>query len=130
MNEVIMINVSDIVFNKTYYTRFESQSPNKVKEYATSIQNGTFPPILITESNILLDGWHRWMATKECGMEKIESKILDTSLFKTENGDPDLHTIRRKAAYTNCRHGHPQTAKELKKLIRDDYKSYRQGFKI
>ncbi len=123
MKEIITINVADIVFDKVYYTRTESQSPAKVQEYARSITGGMFPPILVTESNILLDGWHRWMAAKECEMELLEATVLDSSPFVLANGEKDLHAIRRKAASVNYRHGQPPTESELKKQIRDEYRA-------
>jgi biotin operon repressor len=111
---IMIIQTADIRFEKEYYTRTESQNPAKVQEYAMSIEHGNFPPILITHEKILLDGWHRWMAHKECKLEQIEVEIFDTTGL-------DIHTIRRKAARMNFRHGLPQTDKELKKMIRDEY---------
>jgi len=122
MSEVISIIVSEVVFNKDYYTRTESQSPVKVQEYAMSIAGGEFPPILLNQDNILLDGWHRWMAHKECGLETIDVEYLDTSGFVFD-GKLDIHAIKRKSASSNFRHGQPQTEKELKKLIRDEYRA-------
>jgi hypothetical protein len=126
------INISDIIFDKAYYTRTESQSPAKVQEYAKSIQSGVFPPILISESKILLDGWHRWKAAIECKMETLEAEVLDTTQFvifdpATGETKPDLFTIRRKSARSNFRHGQPQTETELKKMIRDEYRAKMEG---
>lgn len=128
MSQVTTINVADVVFDRAYYTRTESQSPAKVQEYAKSIAGGMFPPILVSESNILLDGWHRWMAAKECHMETLETETLDTTpfvVFDSATGEtkPDLFVIRRKAARANFRHGLQQTEGELKKMIRDEYRS-------
>ena len=120
--QVKTILVGNVVFNKDFYTRTESQSPAKVQEYATSIAGGEFPPILLNQDNILLDGWHRWMAHKECGLETIDVEYLDTSGFVFD-GKLDIHAIKRKAARSNFRHGQPQTEKELKKLIRDEYRA-------
>lgn len=122
MSETITIKVADVVFDKAYYTRTESQSPAKVQEYALSIDTGLFPPILITQDNILLDGWHRWMAHKQRNIETIDVEILDTSGFVFD-GKQDLHAIRRKAAAANYRHGQPPTESELKKQIRDEYRA-------
>ena len=73
--QIKTVLVSEVVFNKDFYTRTESQSPAKVQEYATSIAGGEFPPILLNQDNILLDGWHRWMAHKECGLETIDVEL-------------------------------------------------------
>ena len=132
MSEIITINVADVVFDKAYYTRTESQSPAKVQEYAKSIAGGMFPPILISEKNILLDGWHRWMAAKAEGIKELEAEVLDTTPFsvfdeKTGETKPDLFVIRRKAARANFRHGQPQTEAELKKMIRDEYRAKMEG---
>lgn len=123
MSGIITINITDIVFDKKYYTRTESQSPAKVQEYAQSIAEGMFPPILINQENILLDGWHRWMASKEVGIETVEAEVLDTSELLLASGEKDLHTIRRKAARSNARCGHPPTENEIKKQIRDEYRA-------
>ena len=121
MAEVKTISISEVDFQKKYYTRTESQSPAKVQEYAKSIEGGAFPPILLNQENILLDGWHRWKAWLECKVETIDVEYLDTSGFLFD-GEIDIHAIKRKAARTNFRHGQPQTEKELKKLIRDEYR--------
>ena len=123
MTEIKTIFINDVIFRKEYYTRTESQSPAKVQEYAKSIKDGKFPPILLNQENILLDGWHRWMAHKAENIETIDAEYLDTSSFTTSDGSPDIHAIKRKAARANFRHGLPQTEKELKKLIRDEYRA-------
>jgi ParB-like chromosome segregation protein Spo0J len=116
MSNVITLETSAVIFDKELYTRTESQSPAKVQEYAKSIAGGQFPPILLSHERKLLDGWHRWMAHKEVGLETIEAETLDTTGM-------DVFTIKRKAARSNFRHGQPQTEKELKKLIRDEYRA-------
>ncbi len=116
MTEVLTIPIDAVIFSREHYTRSESQSPSKAQEYAKSIAEGAFPPILLNQDKILLDGWHRWMARKECGLTEIDVEVLDTT-------DLDIHAIRRKAARSNFRHGLPQTDKELKKLIRDEYRA-------
>ena len=132
MAEIITIKVNEIVFDKAYYTRTESQSPAKVQEYAKSIETGVFPPILISETNILLDGWHRWKAAQDRNIESLEAEVLDTTVFVihdaiTGETKPDLFVIRRKAARANFRHGQPQTEGELKKMIRDEYRAKMEG---
>jgi len=117
------LGVDDVVFDKSYYTRSESQSPEKVNEYALSIEGGGFPPILVNHENILLDGWHRWMAHKKQKLQAIDAEILDTSGFVLSDGTVDMYAIRRKAARSNFRHGLPQTERELGKLIRDEYRA-------
>ncbi len=116
MSKILTLPVQDVRFEKEYYSRFESQSPAKVQEYAKSIETGAFPPILLNQDNILLDGWHRWMAHKKCKLETIDYEIFNTEQM-------DMYTIRRKAARSNFRHGQPQTDKELKKMIRDEYRN-------
>lgn len=117
------LSVEEVIFDKAYYTRTESQNPEKVNEYALSIEGGAFPPILVNQENILLDGWHRWMAHKKQKLKTIDAEILDTGGFLLTDGTPDLFAIRRKAARSNFRHGIPQTERELKVLIRDEYRA-------
>ena len=117
------LSVEDVIFDKAYYTRSESQSPEKVNEYALSIESGAFPPVLINQDRILLDGWHRWTAHKKKKLATIDAEVLDTSGFVLADGTPDLHAIRRKAARSNFRHGLPQTERELKSLISGEYRA-------
>ena len=112
---VISVKVADIIFDKSYYTRTESQSPKKVQEYALSIRDGNFPPILLNHEIILLDGWHRWKAAQAAKLESLDAEILDTTGL-------DIHTIRRKASRANARNGIPETEKEIQKKIRDEYR--------
>lgn len=113
---VVTMKIDDVRFDKNYYTRTESQSPAKVQEYALSIAGGAFPPLLVNQDHYLLDGWHRWKACQMAKVPTCEVEVFDTT-------DLDVHTIRRKAAGANARHGHPQTEAELKKLIRDEYRA-------
>jgi biotin operon repressor len=113
---IIRVNLTAIRFEKEFYTRIDSQSPAKVQEYATSIAEGNFPPILLNHEDMLLDGWHRWKAAQEAGLEDLPARVLNTTGM-------DKHEIRRKSASANMRHGLPQTEPELKKLIRDEYKA-------
>jgi DNA modification methylase len=116
MMEIAQIKVEDVIFDKDLYTRFESKSPAKVQEYAISIADGNFPPIIINHEKKILDGWHRWMAHKTANLEIIEAEILNTEGM-------DVFEIRRKASRNNSRSGIPETENEIKKKIRDEYRS-------
>jgi hypothetical protein len=116
VGKIEQFKVEEIRFEKEYYPRFESQSPEKVTVYAKSIRQGSFPPILVNHEKILLDGWHRWMAHKKVKLEVIECEELDTTGM-------DIFTIRRKSARNNSRHGQPHTEKETQKMIRDEYRA-------
>ena len=99
------IKITEIIFNQDFYPRDESQSPEKVNEYALSIADGKFPPILIDQNNNLLDGWHRWKAAGKAGLEELEAETLDTSEL-IYDGKPDMFAIKRKSAPSNCRAGY------------------------
>jgi hypothetical protein len=120
MSEVISIKVEDVIFHKPYYTRTESKSSQRAQEYALSIADGNFPPILVNQENKLLDGWHRWQGHKLAGLETIDVIVLNTEGM-------DDFVIRRKAARNNSRHGLPQTESEVKKAIRDEYRHKVEG---
>src|SRR5262245_40926260 len=103
---VVTVPMEAIQFDRKYYPRKESQSPAKVQEYALSIAEGAFPPIVLNHEHFVLDGWHRWKASVQVGLTTMEAYLLDTTGM-------DDHTIRRKAARANMRHGLPQTEDEL-----------------
>lgn len=117
---VLRVKVSEIGFDRKYYTRTESQSPAKVQEYALSIADGQFPPILVARladgTFVVLDGWHRWKAALEAGMTELDAIEMDITGL-------DEFTIRRKAARDGARFGLPYTEQEIKKLIRDEYRA-------
>jgi hypothetical protein len=117
---VIRVKVSEIGFDRKYYTRTESQSPAKVQEYAISIADGQFPPILVARladgTLIVLDGWHRWKAAIEAGLTELDAIEMDITGL-------DEFTIRRKSARDGARFGLPYTEQEIKKLIRDEYRA-------
>jgi DNA modification methylase len=113
--QTVTVNLDDIRFEKEYYSRTESQSPKKVQEYAISIADGNFPPILLNQEHILLDGWHRWKASIAAKLTTIDATILDTTGW-------DLHKIRRKASRANVRSGIPETDREVQRKIREEYR--------
>lgn len=72
---VISLHVSDIVFRKDLYPRFE---PNMATIEAYSESLDVLPPIEVNQHHILIDGFHRWKAheTKKAGL--IRAVITET----------------------------------------------------
>ena len=69
-----VVPIDEIVFDRTLYPRQDSQSPAKVQEYALSIAEGRFPPILLTHDYRIL-----WVG-------KEQGKISDSLSIVSRNG--------------------------------------------
>jgi ParB-like chromosome segregation protein Spo0J len=69
------INVKDIVFREDLYPRLKP-NPVKIQEYSQNID--VLPPIEINQTNILIDGYHRWKAHETVGIEEIPCIIIKT----------------------------------------------------
>ena len=79
MNEIIRVN-------QEYEALLPKLSDNEFKELKESVQkNGLFYPIIVNESNIILDGHTRFRACQELGINpKTEIKVFDNVLDEKE----------------------------------------------
>jgi ParB/RepB/Spo0J family partition protein len=75
--EVIEVSTKDLIPN-TY-------NPNKMSEDKYEIlkenirKGGMLQPILVSMDNVIIDGYHRWKACKELGIDKVWAvKVEDT----------------------------------------------------
>jgi ParB-like chromosome segregation protein Spo0J len=110
------ISVADVVFDETIYPRVE-WSQSTVNRYAEAMTAGDqFPPIVLEpDTNRLLDGMHRWQASKQALREDIAvvwqeipanvpAKLFAASL-SAKHGDrikhDELKTIAREIAEEN-----------------------------
>lgn len=87
------INVSDVVWRKDLYPRFEPD-PSTIQRYAESIE--VLPPIKVNQRHELIDGYHRWTAHKKAGVEQIRAEVIETA--------SDAEVLRL-AIETNATHG-------------------------
>ena len=69
-NGVTMIDlpIEAVVYREDLYPR-SATLHEKVQEYAENLE--VMPPIEINQHNILIDGWHRWMAHKKEGQQRF-----------------------------------------------------------
>lgn len=98
------IKIVDVRFIKELYPRFELDNYT-VNQYRQSIDQ--LPPILISNNNILIDGYHRIQAHKLEELDEIEYEIFDTE----DEKEILLEAIRR-----NSTHGKQLAIEEKRKL--------------
>ena len=67
--------ISKIIFREDLYPRFSSKQ-NLIIKYSQSIDK--LPPILISQQNILIDGYHRMQAHILNNIEEINADIIKT----------------------------------------------------
>ena len=70
------IKTSAVVFRSDLYPRRDT-SPSTVQKYAEDLS--VLPPIEINQNNILIDGWHRWMAHRKEGVDTIHSTVTEVA---------------------------------------------------
>lgn len=104
------INIDEIRFLKELYPRFELDNET-VNTYRNAIDK--LPPITISKSKVLIDGYHRLTAFRLEG-----EKEIDVEIFDSENEDE----IFIEAIKANISHGKQLNIKEKKELSRTLYK--------
>lgn len=62
--EYIEVKVSEIVWRKDLYPRFEP-NPSRIQQYAEVVK--LLPPIEINQRKEMIDGYHRWVAHRKKG---------------------------------------------------------------
>ena len=72
---IVEIAVSDVVWRKDLYPRFEPD-PARIQQYAEVVE--LLPPIEINQRNELIDGYHRWVAHRKNGLDTIEAIVTHT----------------------------------------------------
>lgn len=98
------IKASDIVFRADLYPRLKP-NPAKIQEYSENIDR--LPPIEVSDTGILIDGFHRWKAFETC---KIEDIPVIVTPVKSERDIERLSVLR------NSSHGQQLTQEEKKKF--------------
>lgn len=85
--------VSEIIWREDLYPRFE---PNQalIQKYAYSIEH--LPPIKISQSNILIDGFHRLKAHQLEGLSDVKVEVIEVESEKE---------LKRLAYQLNSNHG-------------------------
>jgi len=73
------IKLDEIEFRKDLYPRIEFKQ-ELVEKYSNAIEY--LPPIKINQSNILIDGWHRWKAHKMAELDEINVEVIETKSEK------------------------------------------------
>jgi len=73
--DVAKIAVSDVVWRKDLYPRFEPD-PSRIQQYAEVIE--LLPPIEVNQHNELIDGYHRWVAHRKQELDFIEATVTHT----------------------------------------------------
>ncbi len=96
------IKVADVVYREDLYPRFEP-NPALIQTYAACVEQ--LPPIEISQTNILIDGYHRLKAHESAGIGEIRCTVTTVdSEFQLE-----LLAVER-----NSQHGAQLTPDEKK----------------
>ena len=76
--ETRRVPLSDVEFIQGVYPR-EKPNSSTIGQYVDALRDGAeFPPIdLDKDGLVLLDGYHRWRAHQEIGIDTIEARIID-----------------------------------------------------
>jgi hypothetical protein len=101
------IKASEIVYREDLYPRFE---PNQatIQKYAYSVEY--LPPIKLNQSNILIDGFHRWKAHQLAGETEIAFEVIETASEKE---------LKKLAYQLNANHGLQLSSDEKRVYARE-----------
>ena len=77
MSEIVIKKVSEIKVIDALYPRGDDKDTKLIQRYASDLE--VLPPIEINQDNILIDGFHRLSAHKQCKIEKIPCIITNTA---------------------------------------------------
>ena len=67
--EVKPVNISEIIFDKSLYSRTGGIDRNAVEDYSKNII--TMPPIVINQNNKIVDGVHRYHACLKADQQSM-----------------------------------------------------------
>lgn len=109
MNKIMKIN--ELILDKKFYPR-NAVSKILIGQYALAMRQGVkFPPVVVAKymgKNYLIDGWHRYYATKRCNVKYIQCEI---SQFTSER-EVYIEAVKR-----NITHGKTYENKEKEKIV-------------
>jgi len=100
-------NVSEILWREDLYPRFEANQA-LIQKYAYSIEH--LPPIKISQSNILIDGYHRWKAHQLDGLQEISVEVIQIESEKE---------LKRLAYQFNSNHGLQLSPEEKRRYAQE-----------
>ena len=107
--------LTDIVFRPDLYPRFKPDQA-AIQRYSESIE--FLPAIRINQSNILIDGFHRWKAHQLAGAPDIACEIIETASEKE---------LKRLAYQWNSNHGIQLSVAEKKKYAQEMFGDMTSG---
>ncbi len=76
-SDVQVLDIDDIIFDKSLYSRTNGLDRNAVEDYSQNII--TMPPIVINQNNKIIDGVHRYHACLKANQRSIKVKRIALS---------------------------------------------------
>jgi transposase-like protein len=107
--EIIDLPIEAVVYREDLYPR-SATLHEKVQEYAENLE--VMPPIEVNQHNILIDGWHRWMAHKKQEKPCIQARVTLTA------SEMDLYDL---AMERNNKHGAQISREDKRKFATKRY---------
>ncbi len=74
-SEIQVLDIDDIIFDKSLYSRTDGIDRNAVEDYSQNII--TMPPIVINQNNKIIDGVHRYHACLKANQKSIKIKRIE-----------------------------------------------------
>ncbi len=74
-SDVQVLDINDIVFDKSLYSRTNGLDRNAIEDYSQNIV--TMPPIVINQNNKIIDGVHRYHACLKANQKTIKAKRIE-----------------------------------------------------
>jgi DNA modification methylase len=103
------MKIVDVIFNEELYPRFNFDEET-VNQYRLNLDK--LPPIVVSENNILIDGYHRLIAHKIEQCTEIDAEVLPIT---------NEAEILKESIRLNASHGMQLTMEEKKKWARSFY---------
>jgi len=74
-SDIQVLNIDDIIFDKSLYSRTNGLDRNAIEDYSQNII--TMPPIIINQNNKIIDGVHRYHACLKANQKTIKVKRIE-----------------------------------------------------
>lgn len=74
-SEIQVLDIDDIIFDKSLYSRTDGIDRNAVEDYSQNII--TMPPIVINQNNKIIDGVHRYHACLKTNQKSMKVKRIE-----------------------------------------------------
>jgi ParB-like chromosome segregation protein Spo0J len=118
-----VVPISEVIFREDLYPRIKT-SPETVQKYADDLS--VLPPIEVNQRYEIIDGWHRWTAHRQVGVDEIavivthtatDADFLELAIERNATHGLQLSQEDKRDMARRIYHATPERERETKKKV-------------